>query len=70
MDSTGRVSSLNMFISVLQEGITIKSHSGFHGKGFKFDDAEAQLSSERKKLQKAALGLQDSDDEDPNVEVG
>lgn len=37
---------------------------GFSGKGFKFDDQEAALAKESKKLQKAALGLQDSDDED------
>lgn len=52
-----------------QEGIKIKSSSGFHGKGFKFDETEAQLSAERKKLQKAALGLVDSDEEDPNEDV-
>ncbi len=36
----------------------MRSHSGFKGKGFKFDETEAQLADERKKLQKAALGLQ------------
>lgn len=36
----------------------MRSYSGFHGKGFKFDETEAQLADERKKLQKAALGLQ------------
>uniref|UniRef100_A0A8P4K808 Probable ATP-dependent RNA helicase DDX46 n=1 Tax=Dicentrarchus labrax TaxID=13489 RepID=A0A8P4K808_DICLA len=46
------------------EGKTIKSSSGFSGKGFKFDETEHALANERKKLQKAALGLQDSDDED------
>ncbi|XP_059178010.1 probable ATP-dependent RNA helicase DDX46 [Physella acuta] len=45
-------------------GKVVKSSSGFHGKGFKFDETEAQLADERKKLQKAALGLHDSDDED------
>ncbi|KAK3760692.1 hypothetical protein RRG08_010665 [Elysia crispata] len=45
-------------------GRVVKSSSGFHGKGFKFDETEAQLADERKKLQKAALGLHDSDDED------
>ena len=49
--------------------MTIKSSSGFHGKGFKFDENEAQLVSDRKKLQKAALGLADSDDEDPSADV-
>lgn len=37
---------------------------GFSGKGFKFDETEAAAVNERKKFQKAALGLQDSDDED------
>lgn len=32
--------------------------------GFKFDESEAQAATEKKKYQKAALGLQDSDDED------
>ncbi|CAL1528686.1 unnamed protein product [Lymnaea stagnalis] len=45
-------------------GKIVKSSSGFHGKGFKFDETEAQLADERKKLQKQALGLHDSDDED------
>ena len=47
----------------------MKSSSGFGGKGFKFDETEAQLVTERKKLQKAALGLEDSDDEDPSMDV-
>ncbi|KAK3090638.1 hypothetical protein FSP39_013319, partial [Pinctada imbricata] len=51
------------------EGRTVKSSSGFLGKGFKFDETEAQLANERKKLQKAALGLQDSDDEDSAVDI-
>lgn len=54
----------------LQEGKTIKSSSGFSGKGFKFDETEHALANERKKLQKAALGLQDSDDEDGALDVG
>lgn len=29
---------------------------GFSGKGFKFDDTEAQLATEKKKFQKHALG--------------
>lgn len=45
------------------------SFSGFKGKGFKFDETEAHLADERKKLQKAALGLQDSDDEDAGLDV-
>ncbi|XP_025096547.1 probable ATP-dependent RNA helicase DDX46 [Pomacea canaliculata] len=51
------------------EGRTIKSSSGFKGKGFKFDEMEAQLADDRKKLQKAALGLQDSDDEDAGLDI-
>ena len=51
------------------EGRTVKSSSGFHGKGFKFDETEAQLCDERRKLQKAAFGLQDSDDEDSGVDI-
>lgn len=38
--------------------------SGFRGKGFLFDETEAQLTTERRRFQKAAMGLQDSDDED------
>ena len=45
------------------------SFSGFKGKGFRFDETEAQLADERKKLQKAALGLHDSDDEEAAVDV-
>nr|XP_005995960.1 PREDICTED: probable ATP-dependent RNA helicase DDX46 isoform X1 [Latimeria chalumnae] len=51
------------------EGKTIKKSSGFSGKGFKFDETEQALANERKKLQKAALGLQDSDDEDTAVDI-
>ncbi|XP_059846419.1 probable ATP-dependent RNA helicase DDX46 isoform X2 [Hypanus sabinus] len=51
------------------EGKTIKKSSGFSGKGFKFDETEQVLANERKKLQKAALGLQDSDDEDTAVDI-
>uniref|UniRef100_A0A6A7FPL7 Probable ATP-dependent RNA helicase DDX46 n=1 Tax=Hirondellea gigas TaxID=1518452 RepID=A0A6A7FPL7_9CRUS len=46
------------------EGKKIKVGGGFHGRGFKFDDEEANFATEKKKFQKAALGLQDSDDED------
>lgn len=62
----------SFFLSSLcsvQEGKTIKSSSGFSGKGFKFDETEHALANERKKLQKAALGLQDSDDEDGALDV-
>jgi len=49
-----------------QEAIGKKVYSGggFSGKGFKFDEQEAAAANEMKKLQKAALGLVDSDDED------
>ena len=56
-------------ILLFQEGKKITSFSGFKGKGFKFDETEAQLADERKKLQKAALGLQDSDEEDAGLDV-
>ncbi|CAL8089985.1 unnamed protein product [Calicophoron daubneyi] len=46
------------------EGKKVYGSSGFRGKGFLFDEAEAQLSTEKRRLQKAALGLQDSDDEE------
>ncbi|XP_040298242.1 probable ATP-dependent RNA helicase DDX46 [Bufo bufo] len=51
------------------EGKVIKKTSGFSGKGFKFDETEHALANERKKLQKAALGLQDSDDEDTALDI-
>eukprot|EP00106_Octopus_bimaculoides_P003129 XP_014770571.1 PREDICTED: probable ATP-dependent RNA helicase DDX46 isoform X3 [Octopus bimaculoides] len=50
-------------------GKIIKSSSGFKGKGFKFDESEAQLADDRKKQQKAALGLQDSDEEDAGFDI-
>ncbi|CAG2161432.1 unnamed protein product [Oppiella nova] len=50
-------------------GKKVKSSSGFSGKGFKFDEAEAQFANEKKKFQKAALGLQDSDDEDAEDDI-
>ncbi|XP_017785596.1 PREDICTED: probable ATP-dependent RNA helicase DDX46 [Nicrophorus vespilloides] len=46
------------------EGKKVHTGGGFSGKGFKFDETEAAAANERKKFQKAALGLQDSDDED------
>lgn len=52
-----------------QEGKSIRSSSGFSGKGFKFDETEHALANERKKLQKAALGLHDSDDDDAALDV-
>lgn len=45
-------------------GKKIWTTSGFSGRGFKFDEAEAQLVNEKKKYQKKSLGLQNSDDED------
>jgi len=51
------------------EGKTVKAGGGFGGTGFKFDEAEAQYTTEKKKYQKAALGLQDSDDEDVEEEI-
>ncbi|GBP30557.1 Probable ATP-dependent RNA helicase DDX46 [Eumeta japonica] len=47
-----------------QEGKKVHTGGGFSGKGFKFDESEALAVNEKKKYQKAALGLQDSDDED------
>jgi ATP-dependent RNA helicase DDX46/PRP5 len=45
-------------------GKKVYTGGGFSGKGFKFDEQEAAAATEMKKLQKAALGLADSDDED------
>lgn len=43
---------------------------GFEGKGFKFNEQEASVADERRKLQKAAFGLHvDSDEEDADVDV-
>ena len=53
----------------MQEGRKVTSFSGFKGKGFRFDETEAQLADERKKLQKAALGLHDSDEEEGALDV-
>ena len=52
-----------------QQGKAVRRRNGFVGKGFKFDETEAQMAVDRKKVQKAALGLQDSDDEDAAVDV-
>ncbi|KAK9887821.1 hypothetical protein WA026_000136 [Henosepilachna vigintioctopunctata] len=46
------------------EGKKVHTGGGFSGKGFKFDETEAAAVNEKKKFQKAALGLADSDDED------
>lgn len=40
-----------------QEGKKVHTGGGFSGKGFKFDEAEAMMVSEKKKFQKAALGM-------------
>jgi len=40
---------------------------GFHGKGFKFNEAEALRNTEKKLQQKSTLGLADSDDEGDEV---
>ena len=52
-----------------QEGKRVYTASGFKGKGFKFDETEAQMADDRKKLQKAALGIQDSDEEDAGLDI-
>ncbi|XP_055378561.1 probable ATP-dependent RNA helicase DDX46 [Condylostylus longicornis] len=46
------------------EGKKVHTGGGFSGKGFKFDEQEANAVKESKKLQKAALGLADSDDDE------
>ncbi|ENN75973.1 hypothetical protein D910_10718, partial [Dendroctonus ponderosae] len=51
------------------EGKRVHTGGGFSGKGFKFDENEAAAVNERKKFQKAALGLQDSDDEDLEQDI-
>ena len=52
-----------------EEGQKVKAYSGFHGKGYKFDETEEQLAAERKKAQRTALGLQDSDEEEGGVDI-
>lgn len=46
------------------EGKKVHTGGGFSGKGFKFDEQEANAVKENKKMQKAALGIQDSDEEE------
>ncbi|XP_065842344.1 probable ATP-dependent RNA helicase DDX46 [Oscarella lobularis] len=41
---------------------------GFSGKGYKFDENEKAKKTEERKMQKSALGLQDSDDEAEEAE--
>merc|ERR1711892_1568731 len=51
-------------------GKAVHKNSGFAGTGFKFDEAEKQMDKDRKNMQKAALGLADSDDDDvSNVDI-
>lgn len=45
-------------------GKKVWASSGFSGRGFKFDEAEANINNEKKNYQKKSLGLQGSDDED------
>lgn len=47
-----------------KSGRKVWTSSGFSGRGFKFDEAEAQQVNEKKKYQKKSLGLQNSDDEE------
>lgn len=51
------------------EGKKVRTGGNFHGKGFKFDETEANLAHEKKKFEKAALGLDDSDDEDIESDI-
>ncbi|XP_032805925.1 putative ATP-dependent RNA helicase DDX46 isoform X1 [Petromyzon marinus] len=51
------------------EGKTMRKSSGFSGKGFKFDETEHSLVNERKKLQKVALGMHDSDEEEGSGDI-
>lgn len=46
------------------EGKKVHTGGGFSGKGFKFDEQEAAAVKENKKMQKVALGMQDSDDDE------
>ena len=39
-----------------QEGKKVRTGGGFGGRGFKFDENEAQNPSDRKRFEKAALG--------------
>ena len=51
-------------------GKKIWTSSGFSGRGFKFDEAEAQLVNEKKKYQKKSLGMQNSSDEEDEADGG
>ncbi|VUZ49403.1 unnamed protein product [Hymenolepis diminuta] len=50
---------------MMMEGKKVYSggNSGFRGKGFRFDEVEAQMANDKKRFARAALGLEDSDDE-------
>lgn len=50
-------------------GRKIKTGGGFGGTGFKFNDSEANYTTEKKKFQKAVFGLHDSDDEDVEHQI-
>ncbi len=51
-------------------GKKVKTGGGFSGKGFKFNEDEASVKDDKKKLQKIAFGLDmDSDDDEDNVNV-
>ena len=56
-------------ILFFQQGKKVKSISGFSGRGFKFDETEEAMAKERKQIQKAALGLNDSDEDEPAQNV-
>ena len=55
---------------ILQEGKTVKAGSGgFGGRGFKFDETEASLANDRKKVQAAALGITQDGEEGGTADV-
>ena len=60
---------LDIFFFASQQGKVVKSNSGFSGRGFKFDETEEAMAKERKQIQKAALGLADSDEDEPAQNV-
>ena len=63
--ATSSFSIIFIQLNYFQEGKTARAGGGgFSGKGYKFDESEALAVNEKKKFQKAALGLQDSDEED------
>ncbi|XP_076799595.1 putative ATP-dependent RNA helicase DDX46 isoform X1 [Clavelina lepadiformis] len=51
------------------QGKSVHANSGFSGRGFKFDETEEALAKERRQIQKAALGLQDSDEDEPAQDI-